>query len=79
LNFAEIIGEVIDIMAGLWSRCHQLPGVGEVAIEVTTTVGDAETGTEGEHRALIEHSAREVERYHRILQWIFDEHPYLAR
>jgi hypothetical protein len=32
-----------------------------------------------EHRALIEHNASEVERCHRVLQWIFDEQPYLAR
>jgi hypothetical protein len=32
-----------------------------VAAEATTTIGDAESGAEGERRALIKHSTGEVE------------------
>jgi hypothetical protein len=49
-----------------------------VAVEATQTVGDADLGAEDEGCALVEHNAGEVERCHRILQWMLDEHPYLA-
>jgi hypothetical protein len=42
----------------------RLLGFSEVAIEANTIVGDAEPRAEGERRALIEHSAGEVERCH---------------
>jgi hypothetical protein len=61
LNFTEIIDKVVDITAGCWSGCRQLPGVGEVVVEATTTVGDAELEAEGECHALVEHNAGEVE------------------
>jgi hypothetical protein len=57
---------------------RRLPGVGEVVVETTMTIGNAELGAEGERHALIEHSAVEVERCHRVLRWMLDEHPYLA-
>jgi hypothetical protein len=50
-----------------------------VAVEATRTVGDADLGAIDEGCALVEHSAGEVEGCHRILRWMLDEHPYLAR
>jgi hypothetical protein len=49
-----------------------------VAVEATQTIGDSDLGAEDEIRALVEHSGGEVEGCHRVLRWIFDEHPYLA-
>jgi hypothetical protein len=49
-----------------------------VVVEATRTVGDADLGAKDESRALVEHNAGEVDRRHQVLQWIFDEHPYLA-
>jgi hypothetical protein len=49
-----------------------------VAVEATQIVGDADLEAEEESCALVEHNAGEVERSHRILRWMFDEHPYLA-
>jgi hypothetical protein len=43
------------------------PWFGEVAVEATMIVDDVEPGAEGERRALIEHSAGEIERCHRVL------------
>jgi hypothetical protein len=40
---------------------RQLPGVDEVAVETTMTVGNVEPGAEGELHAHIEYSAGEVE------------------
>jgi hypothetical protein len=50
-----------------------------MVVEATQTVGDADPGAKDEGCALVEHSAREVERCHRILRWMLDEHPYLQR
>jgi hypothetical protein len=50
-----------------------------VAVEATHAVGDAYLGAEDESCVLIEHGAGEPERCHRVLQWMLDEHPYLAR
>jgi hypothetical protein len=50
-----------------------------VAVEATQTIGDADLGAEDEGCAFVEHSAGEVEGYHRILQWMLHELPYLAR
>jgi hypothetical protein len=50
-----------------------------VAVEATQTVGNADPGAEDEGCALIKHSAGEVERCYRILRWMLDELPYLAR
>jgi hypothetical protein len=50
-----------------------------VAIETTQTIGDVDPGAEDESCALIEQNAGEVEGCHRILRWMLDEHPYLAR
>jgi hypothetical protein len=61
-----------------WSGLRLL-GVGQVAVEATQTVGDADPGAEDEGCALFEHSTGEVEGCHRILRWMLDEHPYLAR
>jgi hypothetical protein len=74
-NSAEIIGEVVYVAAGCWSRCRRFLGFNEVAVEATTIVGDAEPGVEGERRALIEHNAGEIERCHRVLRWMLDNTP----
>jgi hypothetical protein len=50
-----------------------------VAIEAAQAIGNADPGAEDESCALVKHSAGEVERCHQILQWMLDEHPYLAR
>jgi hypothetical protein len=50
-----------------------------VAVEATVTVGDAEPGAKGKRHAHTEYSAGEVERCHRVLRRIFDEHLYLMR
>jgi hypothetical protein len=50
-----------------------------VAVEATQAVGDADLGAEDESCALVEHGAGKVEGRHRILRWMLDEHPYLAR
>jgi hypothetical protein len=50
-----------------------------VAVEATQVVGDADPGAEDESCTLIEHGAGEVEERHRILPWMLDELPYLAR
>jgi hypothetical protein len=50
-----------------------------VVVEATQTVGDANSGAKDEGCALVEHNAGEVEGCHRILWWMLDEHPYLAR
>jgi hypothetical protein len=47
--------------------------------KATQTVGDADPEAKDEGCALVKHSAGEVEGYHRILRWMLDEHPYLAR
>jgi hypothetical protein len=49
-----------------------------VVVEATQTVGDVDLGAEDENCALVEYSAGEVEGCHRILQWMLDDHPYLA-
>jgi hypothetical protein len=49
-----------------------------VAVEATQTIGDADLGAEDESCSHVEHGAGEVERCHRILRWMLDEHPYLA-
>jgi hypothetical protein len=49
-----------------------------VAVETTQTVGDADPGAKDKSCALVEHVAGEAERYHQVLQWMLDEHPYLA-
>jgi hypothetical protein len=41
--------------AGVDAR--RLPGIGDVAVEITMTVGDAELGAKGEHHAHVEHNA----------------------
>jgi hypothetical protein len=50
-----------------------------VAIEATQTIGDADPGAEDEGCALVEHVAGGAETCHRVLQWMLDELPYLAR
>jgi hypothetical protein len=50
-----------------------------MAVEATQTVGDVDLGAKDESCALIEHGAGEVEGHHRVLRWMLDEHPYLAR
>jgi hypothetical protein len=50
-----------------------------VAGEATQTFGDADLGAKDESCALIDHGASEAKRCHRVLQWMLDEHPYLAR
>jgi hypothetical protein len=50
-----------------------------VVVEATQAVGDIDPRVEDESRALVEHDAGEVERRHRVLQWMLDEHPYLGR
>jgi hypothetical protein len=50
-----------------------------VAIEATQAVGNADSGTKDESCDLIKHGAGEAKRCHRILQWMLDEHRYLAR
>jgi hypothetical protein len=49
-----------------------------VAVEATQTIGDTDLGAEDESCALVEHSAGEVQRCHRILRWMLDKHPYVA-
>jgi hypothetical protein len=49
-----------------------------VTVEATQTIGDVDPRAEDECRALVEHSAGEVERCHRILRWMLDEHTYLG-
>jgi hypothetical protein len=39
---------------------------------------DADPRAEKEHRALEGHGTSELERSHRVRQWIFDAHPYPA-
>jgi hypothetical protein len=47
-----------------------------MAIEATRTIGDIDPEAENEGCALVEHSANEVERCHRVLRWMLDEYPY---
>jgi hypothetical protein len=49
------------------------------AVEATQAVGDAGPGAEDESCALVEHGAGEAKRCHRVLRWMLDEQPYLAR
>jgi hypothetical protein len=49
-----------------------------MAIEATRAIGDADPGAKNEGGALVEHSAGEVERCHRVLRRMLNEHPYLA-
>jgi hypothetical protein len=51
----------------------------EIDEEASQTIGDAEPGAEDESHALVEHGTSEVERCQRILRWMLDEHPYMAR
>jgi hypothetical protein len=50
-----------------------------VAVEATRAIGDADLGAENERYALIEYDAGEAERCHRVVRWMLDKHPYLAR
>jgi hypothetical protein len=50
-----------------------------VTVEATQTVGGTDPGAEDEGCALVEHVAGEAERCHRVLQWMLNELPYLAR
>jgi hypothetical protein len=49
-----------------------------MAVEATQAIGDIDLGAENEDHALIKHNAGEVERCHRVLRLMLDEHPYLA-
>jgi hypothetical protein len=50
-----------------------------MAVEATQTIGDVDPGEEDESCTVVEHGAGEAERCHRVLRWMLDEHPYLAR
>jgi hypothetical protein len=36
-NSTEILDEIVNVMAGYWSRCCRLPGFSEVVVEATTS------------------------------------------
>jgi hypothetical protein len=50
-----------------------------MVVEAIQAIGDADLGAKDEGCALVEYGVGEVERYHRVLQWMLDEHTYLAR
>jgi hypothetical protein len=50
-----------------------------MAVKATQAVDDVDLGAENKGYALVEHCAGEVKKCHRVLQWMLDEHPYLAR
>jgi hypothetical protein len=62
-----------------YCRRLRLPGVSQIAVEATRAIGDVYLGAEDERHALVEHSARAVERWYRVRRWMLDEHHYLAR
>jgi hypothetical protein len=50
-----------------------------VAVEATQAVDDEDLEAKDESCDLVEHGAGEAERCHRVLRWMLDEPPYLAR
>ena len=62
----EIASEVSDDIAPLRWKCLWLPGVGQVTIEATRAIGDADPGAEDKGGASSEHHGVENEGGHQI-------------